>query len=366
MTSLAVFTDTYLPTVNGVTYTITGWRERWRQRGNRMDVVYPQVDGHDPRDGEHPVRSLPFPFYEDFSVGLPRTPRAVRDADVVHVHTPFHVGFAGYRLARRRDLPLVASYHTPTSEYTNYVAPTERVADALAGVSRRWERWFFDRADLVTAPSETAREHLRKTVGVSAPVEVLSNGVDTDRFAPVDAGPFLRRHDVDADGPLVGYTGRHGYEKRLDVLVEAAADLEAHLLVGGDGPARSDLEGRADDLGVDATFLGFLDREELPAFYSALDVFAFPSPVETQGIVALEAMACGTPVVGADAGALAETVDDGETGYHFAPGDVEDLRRQVRRALSEREALRSVCLDRRGSVSLDRIVDRLEELYGLV
>jgi glycosyltransferase involved in cell wall biosynthesis len=366
MRSVAAFTDTYLPTVNGVTYTVQAWRDCWADRGGRMDVVYPRTDGHAPRPGEHPVRSLPFPFYPGFRLGLPVVPRRVRDVEVVHAHTPFAVGLAGLRLARRRDRPFVASYHTPTAEYADYVAPGAGVEAVVERVTESYERWFLDRADAVLAPSEATAAHLTETVGVSTPVTVVPNGIDTERFQPADSESFRRRHGLDGERPLLGYTGRHGYEKRLSDLVDAAATLDATVVFGGDGPARADLEARAADRGVDARFLGFLDREELPAFYSALDAFVFPSPVETQGLVALEANACGTPVVGADEGALATTVEDGVTGYHFETGDVASLCESIRRTLGERDALTESCLDRRERHGVDRAVDRLGDVYERV
>jgi 1,2-diacylglycerol 3-alpha-glucosyltransferase len=362
MRTVAAFTDSYLPTVNGVTYTVRTWSERWRDRGGRMDVVYPR-SGYDPGGDEHPVRSLPFPFYDGYRLGAPRIPEEIPDVDVVHVHTPFSVGIAGLRLARRADVPLVASYHTPTDEYADYLAPGPRSASGLRQISQRWERWFLDRADLVLAPSEATRTHLRESVGVTTATGVLSNGVDVERFRPVDTAAFLERHGLEGDRPLVGYTGRHGYEKRLDELVDAAAELEVTLVFGGDGPARADLERRADDRGVDARFLGFLDREELSAFYAALDLFAFPSPVETQGLVAMEAAACGTPVVGADSSALTDTIENGVIGYRYESGDVEDFRTKIRRGLRERERLSQACLDRRASMGVEHTVDRLQEHY---
>jgi len=364
MQAVAAFTDTYLPTVNGVTYTVTTWRERWRARGGEMAVVYPRADGFVPGPDEHPVTSLPFPFYAGFRLGLPRVPRGLGRADVVHVHTPFSIGFAGFRLARRRGLPLVASYHTPTSEYAGYLTSRPTLERGLAAVSRWWERTFLNRASLVTVPSEATRAHLVETIGVRSRVEVLPNGVDTERFRPRDATAFRRQHGLDGDKPLVGYTGRHGHEKRLDVLVEAAAALDATVVLGGDGPARAGLERAAAESGADVRFLGFLDRASLPDFYAALDVFAFPSPVETQGIVALEAVASGTPVVGADRGALAETVVDGRTGYHFASEDPAALAAAVERALDERDALSANCVDERPALDVDRAVDRLAELYA--
>ncbi|MFB6167486.1 MAG: glycosyltransferase [Haloferacaceae archaeon] len=363
--SVVAFTDTYLPTVNGVTYTVESWRDRWAARGGRMDVVYPDAGGYDPDPGEHPVRSLPFPYYDGFRLGLPRVPRAARDrdVDVVHAHTPFALGVAGLRLGRAADVPVVANYHTPTGEYADYLADREWVEDGLERVSTAYERWFFGRTDAVVAPSEATRSHLVETVGTDTRVEVVPNGVDTERFRPVDPAGFLHRHGLDGAGTLVGYTGRHGYEKRLADLVDAAAGLDATLVFGGDGPAREDLEARARERGVDARFLGFLDRADLPAFYSALDVFQFPSPVETQGLVALEANACGTPVVAANEGALADTVLDGVTGYHYETGDVEGLRAATERALADRDTLEEGCLDRRETTSVEHAVDALAELY---
>ncbi|WP_132061372.1 glycosyltransferase family 4 protein [Halorussus amylolyticus] len=366
MQRVAAFTDTYLPTVNGVTYTVESWRDRWVRDGGRMDVVYPDANGHTPAETEHPVKSLPFPFYDGFRLGTPRIPSDVRDAELVHTHTPFAIGLGGLRLARNRDLPLVASYHTPTSEYANYVSPTDAVASALGRVCESYERWFLEHADAVLAPSAATRDHVRDEVGVDTPVEIVPNGVDVERFRPVEADDFRASRGLDTGRPLIGYTGRHGYEKRLSELVAAAAGMDVTLVFGGDGPARADLERQAESLGADAHFLGFLDRDEMPAFYSALDTFAFPSPVETQGLVALEANACGTPVVGANAGALANTIDDGETGYHYESGDIDDFRAAIRRTLAERDELREACLARRDEVSVERAVERLADVYRRV
>lgn len=361
---VATFTDTYLPTVNGVTYTIEGWRNRYRQRGGRMDLVFPGSPGYEPSDGEYPVWSVDFPFYEGYRLSFPTLPEAVTDADIVHTHTPFGVGLAGLRLGRRRDVRHIASYHTPTSEYAEYLLPTDIGVDTLEATCRKYESWFFDRADLILAPSQFTADHLR-SLGVDTRIDIVPNGVDTDMFRPVDPSPFLEQYNLPEDRPLVGYTGRHGYEKRLDDAIAAAADLDVSLVFGGDGPARDDLEAAVASYDVDATFLGFLERDLLPAFYSALDVFVFPSPVETQGLVALEANACGTPVVGADEGALARTIEEGETGYRFDTGNVDALRDALKRTLSETDMLTETCLESRSRIGLDSAVDRLESCYGV-
>ncbi|MFW5918421.1 MAG: glycosyltransferase, partial [Haloferacaceae archaeon] len=288
-------------------------------------------------------------------------PDAVEDVDLVHAHTPFLLGLAGRHLATRQDIPLVASYHTPTAEYADYLA-NGSLSDAVERVARAYERWYLNRTDAVIVPSEPAREHLRQGVDVDAPVEVVPNGVDVEFFEPVDGERFRRRHDL-TEGPLIGYTGRHGYEKNLSELLAAAAEMDLQVVFGGDGPARADLEAEADARGVDARFLGFLDREDLPAFYSSIDVFAFPSPVETQGLVALEANACGTPVVGVDSGALSDTIVEGRTGYRYDPGDVAGFRAAIRRALAERDRLREHCLAHREEISVEHAIDEIESVY---
>jgi glycosyltransferase involved in cell wall biosynthesis len=363
--SAAVFTDTYLPTVNGVTYTIQTWRDHWVERGGSMPVVYPGSDDYEPADHEYPVPSMDFPWYDGYHAARPSIPDAVCETmpDVVHAHTPFLMGLAALHCSRKHNVPLVASYHTPTAEYADYIAegwlrpPVEWAASA-------YEKWYMNRAEMVVVPSEPARHHLRE-MDVRAPIEVVPNGVDTERFQPVDTADFRQKYDL-GDGPLVGYTGRHGYEKDLHVLVEAVDGMDATVVFGGDGPARDSLEAAATEVDADIRFLGFLPREELASFYAALDVFAFPSPVETQGLVALEANACGTPVAAVDAGALSDTVQNGDTGYRAPPGDPEAFREVIERTLAERETLSENCLATRERIGVDHAVDKLAEVYDML
>ncbi|MFC5970330.1 glycosyltransferase [Halomarina salina] len=357
---VAVFTDTYLPTVNGVTYTIQTWRDRWVRRGGYMGVVYPGSD-HDPDPFEYPVASLPFPFYDGFRIAPPWIPEGVADVDLVHSHTPFCLGLSGLAHARRNDLPFVASFHTPTSEYANYLSNSS-LATVISSVADRYENVYLQQADRIVTPSPSARRRLRDR-GIEVPVTVVPNGIDVERFSPSDGEAFRERHGL--SGTLVGYIGRHGYEKRLADIVEACerVDREVTVVIAGDGPARSSLEDRAEESPLDVRFLGFLDRDEMPAFYSALDVFGHPSPVETEGLVALEANACGTPVVGVEAGGLADTVRDGETGVHYPFGDMDAFADGIERALDDRDRLHDACLARRDEMSVEHAVDRLETVY---
>lgn len=397
---VTAFTDTYLPTVNGVTYTIDLWRSRWNDGYGRMRVVYPRSDGHAPRAAEIPVASVPVPGFRGHRLGAPVIPSALAEpssrssggrtssaaaplesdveTDIVHVHSPFALGVAGLRFAARADAPVVATYHTVLGERIEHYLAGSRVAGprVVAGAKaacRRYERRFYDAVDLVTAPTVDARRRLRRAIDPATEIEIVSNGIDTDAFRPVETDAFAAAYGIDADAPdrdrpILGYAGRHGPEKHLEELLEAVAewDRDATVLLAGDGPCRSRLENRARELGCDARFLGFLPREALPAFYSLLDAFVFPGRIETQGLVALEAAACGTPVVAVDAGALRRTVLEGETGYHYPPGDVAALRDALERTLAERDRLRDLCLRRRDAISVDRTLERLASVYERV
>jgi hypothetical protein len=131
--TVGVFTDTYLPTVNGVSYTVALWRDRYVRRGGTQWLVYPDHPDRAAADGERPVRSVPLPIYPDFRVAPPMLPDGIGALDLVHVHSPFGMGLAGRRAAR--DVPLVVSYHTPTPAYAAYV-PGERPSNARSLHSR--------------------------------------------------------------------------------------------------------------------------------------------------------------------------------------------------------------------------------------
>jgi 1,2-diacylglycerol 3-alpha-glucosyltransferase len=359
--TVAAFTDLYLPTVNGVTYTISLWRRRWPRQRTSMSVVFPEMDGYEADDDEYALPSVGAPLYPRYRLGLPTIPDGLESHDLVHVHTPFTVGFAGVRFARAADVPVVASYHTILGDRVADQVPAPLVEPGQQ-LCRAYERTFFESVDHVIAPTWFARQHLFEEVGADTAVSVVSNGIDTDFFQPTEPTTFRQRHGL-PDGTLLGYTGRHGPEKNLEEAIDAVAGTDATLVLAGDGPAREGLEERAAERDADVRFLGFLERDELPAFYSALDAFLFPSPVETQGLVALEATACGTPVVAVDAGALIDSVIEGETGYRYAPGDIEEFRWAIRRALAENDRLSDLCRRRRAMLSVDHSLEQLAAVY---
>ncbi len=362
---VSAFTDTYLPTINGVTYTLQNWKDVWESQDGKMDIIFPDGD-HTATHGEYCVPSVTFPLYKEYRVGLPQIPsRTPTTADIVHTHTQFSLGQAAKRYACKHNLPLVATYHTPVNEYASLVSERTLIERPIARLLRAYERRFYEATDLILTPSQAAKEYVTSTLGVSTDTRVLSNGVDTEFFRPVDASAFKSRYNLPMDRPLLGYTGRQCAEKNLAALFPAVEQLhtDVTLVMGGDGPTRTRLEQEAQKFDIDVRFLGFLNRDELPALYSALDIFTFPSPVETEGLVAQEAMACGTPVVGVDKGALSETIRDGQTGYHYEYENASDFATQIDRALANQTALSKACIEHRDSLSLVNTINNLHSHY---
>lgn len=359
---VAAFTDSYLPTVNGVTYTVSEWADRWNRSYGRMNIVYPNSD-YRPDTHEFPVPSAPFPFYPGYRAAVPWIPDDVRYPDIVHSHSMFSVGAAGWALARAQEVPFVVSYHTPMEEYADYVVPTEIGSSLFGSGLSYFESRTLEAADLVLAPSAETKQELASRIDNSVPIRVLSNGVNLGHFKEVDTTEFKHRYGL--TGTLIGYTGRHGYEKRLEDLIKAAEQIQDTVTVvfGGDGPALDELVRVGEAAEIEVRFLGFLDRDELAEFYSAMDIFGFPSPVETEGIVGMEAIACGTPVVGANAGALQSTIQHGLTGYLYEPRSISSMADALQRALNNQEQLEQGCSKTRENLSVDKSIDKLSNFY---
>lgn len=223
--------------------------------------------------------------------------------DLIHIQTPFAAHRAGVDLARRRSVPVVETYHTYFEHYFEHYLPF-----LPANVCRRIARRLTCRAarelNHMVVPSTAMRSALA-AYGVTTPMTVLPTGIRSEALGGGDGRAFRERHGIAADRPVLVHIGRIGHEKNLRFLLQAFARVgaelpEALLIIAGEGPAKGELERlvRASGLENQVLWLGYLDRErELAGCYRAGDAFVFTSKTETQGLVLLEAMALGVPVV---------------------------------------------------------------------
>ena len=364
---ISLVTDTYLPEVNGVTTVLAVMRDGLRCRGHAVQVIAPEYGRPDPDDLEVERRpSMPFPPYPAMRLSRPwggDVASALRrfGPDVVHVATEGPIGWLGRRHAVVSGAPLVTSFHTDFPRYAQRYLGRWAVEP-----TRSYLRAFHRPAFVTQTPSGVIRNELL-ALGIPHAVE-WGRGVDSAFFTPALRSEGRRTALGAAGKVLVLHVGRLAREKDTATLVAAFRRAEAVLgpaasfCVAGDGPeagvVREALPG--------ATHAGFVDRATLAGLYADADLFVFPSPTETCGLVALEAMAAGVPVVGAAAGGIPESVRDGVNGALVAPGDaigfgdaIVDLAQDgAKRAAFARSA-------RAFAVSCDwqRALDSLEPMY---
>ena len=428
---IAIFTDTYLPEVNGVVTSIDSHSRLLGARGHQLLIICPKYR----KPILHVVPRVQIKRYRSFSFSSNRATRLALPSvasvaatlrrfrpDVVHVHTPLSVGVVGLATARMMRLPIVETYHTYIPDFMQYLEPhrllrldslQDRIVDSMVydrmfdsgmfhglaelirggrgavdevvavaedvkeglapddhvQLSTRfaWQftRTVYNRADLVITPSVTLQEELRSH-GVTVPVEYLSNGIDTSIVVPKDSYAPTKR---------LLHAGRLGHEKNVEQVLQAFALLLEHepdytLDIVGDGPAREHLDRVAARLGISARvrMRGFMDRAALGRIYRSYDAFVTASTIETQGIVLLEAMSAGLPIVAVRALAVPEIVGEGRSGLLVEPGDIAGLAATLGTVLGDRALREAMGAAGREDVlqhALPAVVARLEELYGV-
>ncbi|MFO7171402.1 MAG: glycosyltransferase family 4 protein [Bacillota bacterium] len=325
---VAVFTDSYEPYVSGVVRSIQTFARELAALGCETFIFAPAYPGH--RQGGPTLfrfASLPAPTHPQFRLAIPlswrlgRTLRELR-CDLVHVHSPFLMGMLGAHYARRLGLPLVFTFHTFYHQYVHYAPLPRWLTEPL---TTRWVRDFAARCDLVVAPSTAVASYLRG-LGVEVPVEVIPTGVDVQKFSSGRRGWLRKRLGLGPEVPVALYAGRLGREKNLDLLLDAFRLVEercpdCRLALAGDGPLRPHLEARVADLGLGGRvhFLGAVPPEAMADCYAGADLFVFASTTETQGLVILEAMAAGLPVVAVAGPGVEDVVTSGSDGLLVPP-----------------------------------------------
>jgi glycosyltransferase involved in cell wall biosynthesis len=223
--------------------------------------------------------------------------------DLVHVQTPFLAHYAGVRLARRRSVPVVAMYHTLFEEYLSHYVPFVP-RQAMRALARRISRGQCNALDGIVPPSTAMRDTLQR-YGVQTRIEIVPTGIPLLEFSGGDGARFRAEHGIAQSCPVLLYVGRVAFEKNIDFLLRVLMQVrrampDVLLVVCGEGPALGRLTRLARSLRIREAvrFVGYLDRAtRLLDCYRAADAFVFASRTETQGLVLLEAMALGVPVV---------------------------------------------------------------------
>jgi len=398
---IAIFTDSYVPDKNGVSASIDQFTKLMAADGHKIMIFCPKYGLY--KDKRYPnitikrYAAFKWPTYGDIRIAIPFIGAAVRDLrefgpDLVHVQTPITIGWIGIWASKILKIKNIQTYHTYIPDFLSYLNPkllfgikkisseenASKMSKLVAGSSlgddkalfARIKSYFekdsadkavkakktkkktkkrindtfgrdftcvvYDRADLILTPSK-AMAKILKQQGVKAKVEVQSNGIDYDFFK--------KKEDYGVKNHIVHF-GRLGHEKSVDVVIRAFSIAqrtipELTLDIWGDGPARKVLQLLVSSLGLNnkIRFYGRYEINKLAGELPKYDFFATASTIETQGIVILEAMASGLPVLGVDKFAISEVVHDGENGYISRPFDIEGMAANMVKLLQDDKKL---------------------------
>ena len=361
---VAIVAESFLPAINGVTNSVLRTTDHLLARGHEPVVLAPTpaYSGGGPAAIERavpaPIVWLPavsLPGYRTFRVspvGVARVRAALRQVapDVVHLASPFVLGWDAVRAARLLDVPSVAVYQTEV--------PTYAARYGVGGLEALLWRRVCDihgRADLTLAPSTAACRQLSNR-GVPN-VRWWGRGVDTVRFRPDRRSPELRARFGGPEVIAVGYVGRLAAEKQLEDLAVLRGLGSVRLVIVGDGPSRARLERMLPE----AVFLGWQSGSDLAACMASFDIGVHPREHETFGQAVQEKLASGVPVVAVAAGGMLDLVRDGENGFLYPAGRLEDLRERVGRLAAQPELRLRMGVSARRSVQ-DRTWDRFGDL----
>lgn len=335
---IAMFTNNYKPYIGGVPVSIEHLAEALRARGHKVWVFAPSYE-EECEEEPYVIRYPSFPLrvagapVPDVLTGIFLKKVRELEIDVIHVHHPALVGNVALRIRRKLGIPVVFTYHTRYMEYLHYIRGLETFEEHT-GFLDWYLRRFCNGCDLLVAPTPGIRSYLYGKE-VIRPVEVLPTGIPAEAFSPDEksAAEIRQRYIGDADY-LFCTVSRLAAEKNLVFQMQGLAHLGRllkkkkrtfrHLFIG-DGPEKENLMHLAEELGLseNVVFVGNVENSEMKNYQAACDAFLFTSKSETQGIVLLEAMAAGKPVVALDASGVRDIVSDGENGF-LTEGDAAD------------------------------------------
>ncbi|MEJ2061580.1 MAG: glycosyltransferase [Gammaproteobacteria bacterium] len=316
---ILMISDVYFPRVNGVSTSIATFRKAFIELGHQVTLIGLMKAGA--------VRDL-----------LPQLRK--QEFDLIHIQTPFRAHYLGLWLARRLGIPKVETYHTFFEEYLFHYLPfvPKRMMRFLA---RRFSARQCNQVDGVVVPSRAMLEVLRD-YGVTTREVILPTGIELEAFAQGDGQAMRKRLEIDPDQPVLVHVGRIAFEKNIDFLLKTLTRVVAQVpelavIIAGEGPALKHIKQMTQELELDDVvhFVGYMKREQLPDCYRAGDAFIFASRTETQGLVLLEAMACGTPVVSTAVLGTHDILDAGK-GALVAEEDLNDFAMKCVRILSDR------------------------------
>ncbi|MES2775052.1 MAG: glycosyltransferase [Bacteroidota bacterium] len=341
--------DTYYPHINGIYYFIHRLAERLQAHGHEVAVLAPSdsllyTDKTINGIRVFGVPSVSLLLYKTIRIPVPLALKARVDMifrtfapDILHLQNHFTINKAALAVNKKHGLPVIGTNHFMTENFTPFYSFLHMNATIEKMMWSAFSK-VFNKLNLVTTPTDTGARLIRPKLDVD--VLAVSNGIDLEEFHPGDNGKALRHKYGIPDKPILLFVGRLDPEKHIDQVLNAVAGSSLNefcFVITGKGTIRPTLEKQIKKLGIadKVVFTGFVSNEDLPQLYRISRCYVTASVAELQSIATMEAMACGLPVIAANAGALAELVHDGKNGFLFEPGDIDALTRSIETIFSD-------------------------------
>lgn len=343
---IALFTETYLPHINGVVTHVKILRDGLLAQGHEVLVVTADYNTkhHYEKDGILHCPAVKSERFYGFGVASPVSRRRLKliesyAPDIIHIHNEFGIGLSGVFAAKQLKVPLVYTLHTMYDEYIYYVAPRHLVKVAKR-LSHNYFRIIGNTATALTGPSLKCQEYFRQ-IGVKKDVNVIPNAVELEDFSPERITPeskkaFREKYSIPDDVMVACFVGRLGREKSVDVLLDYWAktitpDDKIMLCIIGGGPCEEELQEQAKALGIGSMviFTGAVQHDQMPPYYASCDVYVTASLSDTNSISMLEGMATGLPVLQRYDELNKDQVRDGENGFTFR--NAEEMAAELKR-----------------------------------
>ncbi|MGA1796912.1 MAG: glycosyltransferase, partial [bacterium] len=380
---VAMFTNNYLPFLGGVPISIYRLYQGLIGMGSAVKIFAPSYQqGTSEGKDEDIFRCSTYligkdknvPITNIFSRKIDKVFKAF-NCDLVHVHHPFWLGKKGMRLAKRYEVPIVFTYHTRLERYTHYIPIPGAILKNL--VAHYMVKHFANKCDAIITPTSSTEEYLRH-LGVSSIVETIPTGINTREYgqwSDREISQFRSRY-ASGDELLLLSVSRMAREKNLDFLIDGLKKVYERTktpfrcLLVGDGPEKARLEEKVTGLGLGERiiFAGGMDPHQVVGYYLASDLFVFASTSETQGMVLVEAMAGGCPVVAVSASGVYDVIEDGLNGYKV-PESTDNWAEAIITLLEDQETLRRLSENSRRfaeKYSVESITEKVLRLYARV
>ncbi|HZJ85384.1 MAG TPA: glycosyltransferase family 4 protein [Syntrophomonadaceae bacterium] len=344
---IGIFTDSYKPYTSGVVTSICTFKEELAKLGHEIYVFAPNYpDYREKEENVFRFYSLPSPTNPDYALAIPVYPGInvllkKLDLDIIHVHSPFLLGRVGLRYAKRYHIPLLFTYHTMYDQYAHYVPLAQDLAKEMAV---KYSNYFCNQCDHVIVPSTDVKEML-EGYHIKTPISVIPTGVPLHKFTGKKSNWLRDKYKVPKDNKILLFVGRLTKEKNLSFLIEAFKQVKKSLanttlVLTAQGPLEDELKKLTYGLGLsldtEVIFTGALPFDTLVDVYYSADLFVFSSVTETQGLVLIEAMAAGLPVVAISASGVLDMVDSGINGILTAE-DHDEFSKAIIKILSTPE-----------------------------